>query len=182
MKSATRAIVNAIIPLVKNKTFEEGRLVEAVNDALLIQNDMVSRGIEDISDYVAQRNLFEENKLVYLQSVVINWYLNQTVNQFKNALVKYNNSLESNVGGSIFGDALTPDQIFQSIFVDGTNQKIQSIFDKKEKTLEPSVSMSKESLNERINNLTLAMKYQDLESRIEIEKLIKNLQLALKYL
>jgi hypothetical protein len=182
VKSATRAIVNAIIPLVKNKTFEEGRLVEAVNDALLIQNDMISRGIEDISDYVAQRNLFEENKLVYLQSVVINWYLNQTVNQFKNTLLKYNNSLESNIGGSIFGDALTPDQIFQSIFVDGTNQKIQSIFDKKEKTLEPSVSMSKESLNERINNLTLAMKYQDPESRIEIEKLIKNLQLALKYL
>lgn len=182
VKSATRAIVNAIIPLVKNKAFDEGKLVGAVNDALLIQNDMVSRGIEDISDYVSQGNLFEENKLVYLQSVVINWYLNQTINLFKNALLKYNNSLESNIGGSIFGDALSPDQIFESIFTQGASDKIKNLFVKKENELELSYNQENKALKERINNLILAKKYQDSESQNEIENLIKKLQLALKYL
>jgi len=183
VKSATRSIVNAIIPLIKNKSFQEGSLIAAVNDALLIQSDMVSRGIEDISDYIAQGNLFEINKFVYFESVVIHWYINQTVNLFKNAILKYNNSLESNLGGSIFGDSLSPREIFESVFSEGITDKIKNLFEaQKEAPIELAKASEKQALDERIKNLILAKKYQDAKDQEEIENLIKNLQLALKYI
>jgi len=58
------------------------------------------------------------------KAFIINWYLNQRVNDFKTAMLKYNNSIESNEGGSLFGDSLTPDEIFNSIFTSNVDSEV----------------------------------------------------------
>jgi len=98
----------------------------------------------------------------------INWYLNQRVNDFKTAMLKYNNSIESNEGGSLFGDSLTPDEIFNTIFtqnVDSDITKAISIFQKHHKnivvmTTETDKSDMPKSDNELlISRLKKASKY-----------------------
>jgi hypothetical protein len=184
VKSATKTIVNAIIPLVKNKQFSTGSLIENVNMALLIQNDMVSRGYNELEKYIGQQKLFESDYLKADQkSVILNWFMNQAVNLLKNTLIKYNNSMESNTGESIFGDNLTPDEIFTETFEKQTEAKILGLF----KTLkapekELSLPSEKENLEKRISTLEKAKKYQGEDEQRNIDELINNLKKALKYL
>jgi hypothetical protein len=125
VKSATNSIVNAIIPLVKNRKFEEGSIVEEVNNALLIQNSMVSNDYKKLSEYITENTIFKEDQSHKTEkALIINWYLNQRVNDFKSAMLKFNNSLESNAGGSLFGDSLSPDEIFNSIFTSNVDSDV----------------------------------------------------------
>ena len=184
VKSATKTIVNAIIPLIKNKQLSTGSLIENVNMALLIQNDMISRGYNELEKYIGQQKLFESDYLkADEKSVILNWFMNQTVNLLKNTLIKYNNSMESNTGESIFGDNLTPDEIFAETFEKQTEAKILGLF----KTLkapekELSLPSEKENLEKRISTLEKAKKYQGEDEQKNIDALINNLKKALKYL
>lgn len=184
VKSATKTIVNAIIPLIKNKQLSTGSLIENVNMALLIQNDMISRGYNELEKYIGQQKLFESDYLkADEKSVILNWFMNQTVNLLKNTLIKYNNSMESNTGESIFGDNLTPDEIFAETFEKQTEAKILGLF----KTLkapekELSLPSEKENLEKRISTLEKAKKYQGDDEQRNIDELINNLKKALKYL
>lgn len=183
VKSATRSIVNAIIPLVKNKKLGEGSLIQNVNNALVIQNEMVSRGITDLYDYVTQGNLFETNPLLNEKTVIINWFLNQTVNLLKTTLSKYNNSIESNQGENIFGDNLSAEEIFNSVFAQAVDKKLLSVFIKKgneDKVV--TLTSESETLKDRIKNLQMAKKYQDNNGQKEVDDLINKLELVLKYL
>lgn len=183
VKSATRSIVNAIIPCIKNKALSEGSLIDDINKALLIQNEMVNRGIIDLYEYTTQIELFEENPLINKKSVILNWYMNKSANLLKTTLTKYNNSIESNTGASIFGDSLTPDEIFKELFENGVDSKILTVFEKKQVTekLLP-LSNEKTQLIERIENLKLAKKYQSESDVVQIDELINKLELALKYI
>ena len=125
VKSATNSIVNAIIPLIKNKKSSEGNIVEDVNNALLVQNGMVSSNYKKLSEFITENTMFQEDESYKTEKAyIINWYLNQRVNDFKTALNKYNNSLESNAGGSLFGDSLTPDEIFNTIFTANVDSEV----------------------------------------------------------
>jgi hypothetical protein len=186
VKSATRSIVNAIIPLVKNKQLGAGSLIENINMALLIQNDMVSRGYNELEKYVGQGKLFENDYLATDEkSVVLNWFMNQGVNLLKTTLIKYNNSMESNTGESIFGDNLTPEEIFAETFEKQTDSRILGLFKTApapapEKEL--SLPSEKENLETRISTLEKAKKYQSEDDQRNIDELINNLKKALKYL
>lgn len=183
IKSTTKSIVNAIIPLIKNKNIEGFSLIDEINNALLIQNQMVSRNFSDLYDYVTQGELFETNALINQKSVVLNWIMNQSVNLLKNTLAAYNNSAESNVGENIFGDNLTENEIFSQTFEQKVDQKILNLFQKNNQP-EKLVSLSDEktALNNRLKNLEIARKYQTEGDTAEIDDLIKKLQIALKYL
>lgn len=117
IKSATNAVTNAIIPVIKNKKFEHGNLNADINNALIIQNDMVSADYRNLAEFIKENTIFKENNEHKTRNAfIINWFLNQRVNDFKAALLKYNNSLESNQGASLFGDQLPPEQIFEEVF------------------------------------------------------------------
>jgi hypothetical protein len=184
VKSATRSIVNAIIPLVKNKRLADGVLIKDVNVALLIQNDMVSRGYDDLTKYIGQQTLFE-NEIFKItpKSIVLNWYMNQGVNLLKNTLIKYNNSVESNTSESIFGDNLSPEQIFKEFFEHGADKNLISLVSNlKDKEQKQDVLDDKSKITNRISSLEKAKKYQSESEIFDIEKIINNLKTALKYL
>lgn len=172
VKSATNSIVNAIIPLIKNKKSAEGSIVEEVNNALLIQNDMVSSNYKKLSEFITENTMFAEDvKYKTEKAFIINWFLNQRVNDFKTAMLKYNNSVESNEGGSLFGDSLTPDEIFNTIFrnnVDSEVLKSLATFNKHhEKIVVTTTETQKPTISEQpiskqellISRLNKAAKY-----------------------
>ena len=170
VKSATNAIVNAIIPLIKNKKSAAGSLVEEVNNALLIQNEMVSSNYKKLSEFITENTMFKEDASYKNEKAfIINWYLNQRVNDFKTAMLKYNNSIESNEGGSLFGDSLTPDEIFKTIFTDNVDSEIIKSIGTFNKHQEKIVVATTETQKETF-------------SKKEKEKLILRLQKAAKYL
>lgn len=126
IKSATNAVTNAIIPVIKNKKFEQGNLNADINNAIIIQNDMVSADYRNLAEFIKENTIFKENNEHKTRNAfIINWYLNQRVNDFKSALIKYNNSLESNQGASLFGsDQLTPEQIFEEVFTKNVDKDV----------------------------------------------------------
>jgi len=160
VKSATNAIVNAIIPLVKNKNQSEASIINDVNNALLIQNAMVSGGYKKLSEFITENTIFAEKEPYKTEKAfIINWYLNQRVNDFKTAMLKYNNSVESNQGGSLFGDSMTPDEIFNSVFTSGADSQVVKAIDTFKKHDQPAVepkAVETNSLPEKGKELLLS--------------------------
>lgn len=146
VKSATNAIVNAIIPLIKNKLNPEALVIEDVNNALLIQNAMVSNDYKKLSEFITENTMFSSDEGYKTErGFIINWYLNQRVNDFKSAMLKYNNAIDSNAGGSLFGDSLSTSEIFQSIFtknVDADVIKSIETFKRNSTTTQEAVNVS----------------------------------------
>jgi hypothetical protein len=117
VKSATRSIVNGIIPLIKNSKLGDFSLIEEINNALLIQNSMISHGYKNLNEYITQMTMFNDDDIFKTdKAFVLNSFMNDKVNSLKTALLRYNNSAESNSGAGLFGDNLTPGQVFSSIF------------------------------------------------------------------
>jgi len=170
VKSATNTIVNAILPLVRNKGFAKGSLIADINNALLVQNAMVSGEFEKLSEFITENTLFkEEQEYKNEKSFVLNWYMNQRVNDLKTAMIKYNNSLESNEGESLFGDSLSPDEIFNLIFTQGIDNDVKKAIETFNKHKSGEYAASK------------ATKYTT-ESEGTNDLLLSRLQKALKYL
>lgn len=189
IKSVTKHIVNAIIPLIKNKNLSDGNLIAEVNNALLIQNDMLSSGYKNLEQYITERSIFEEKEPFKTdKSIIINSFLNQKSNTFKNLLSRYNKSVEENLGESLFGDNLTPDEIFAKVFIDEVNPTLLKAIELKNKTNESDAGISNltendislQQANKRIETLEKAKKYQD--NPADIDKLINSLKKAIKYL
>jgi len=196
IKSFTRALVNAIIPLIKNTSFSDGSIISDINDALYIQNDLVNNGYDSIIQYLKERTLFgDEAEYKKFKAIVLNILINQGSKFFKGLVIKYNEAVINNTGDSLFGDSLSPDDIFKAVFVSNLDESMISLINKYEnnlslqdeqvQTVEYSkpkeiVADEKELVNQRINTLIKAKKYVD--NPEEIEKQIVTLQKTLKYL
>lgn len=181
IKSVTKHIVNAIIPLIKNKNLEDGNLIDEVNNAMLIQNDMISSGYKNLEQYITERSIFEEKEPFKTdKAIIINHFLNQKSNTFKNLLLRYNKSAEENLGESLFGDNLTPSEIFDKIFIAEANDSLLKAIELKNKTNQDETNSLNLQANKRIETLEKAKKYQD--NPADIEKLINSLKKAIKYL
>ena len=184
IKSVTKNVVNAIIPLIKNKSFQEGSLISDLNKAILIQNQMVLNNYKSVVQYVTEQSIFEEdNDLKTEKAIIINWFLNQKANSFKNALLRYNKGVEENIGSGLFGDNLTSEEIFNTIFVNETDESVIKAINIKDKfdknVLSLKSSSEKENLQKRIDILEKASKYNDTDKP---QKLIESLKKAIKYL
>jgi hypothetical protein len=189
IKSVTKHIVNAIIPLIKNKNLSDGNLIAEVNNALLMQNDMISSGYKNLEQYITERTIFDEKEPFKTdKAIIINSFLNQKSNTFKNLLLRYNKSVEENLGESLFGDNLTPDEIFEKVFINESNPALLKAIELKNKTIQSESKtsdltendISLQQANKRIETLEKAKKYQD--NPADIDKLINSLKKAIKYL
>ena len=202
VKSATRSIVNAIIPLIKNSKLGEFSLIEEVNNALLIQNSMISHSYKTLGEYITQMTMFNDDDVFKtFKGFVLNSFMNEKVNSLKTALLKYNNSAESNTGIGLFGDNLTPEQVFDAIFIKEADATVikalqiktgaepEKIIEEVEKT-EVAIPIQapsepndqKASLQLRIKRLQSTLKYQTEEDKPKVEQLINRLIKATKYL
>lgn len=170
VKRTSKSVVQAIIKLVNNKKLDQYSIVEEVNNAILIQNDMISKGYKSLSSYTTEPSIFGEEKDFKTQkAIVINYHLNQGVNNFKTLLDKYNNSAESNMGGSMFGDVTTPNEIFEAVFTKSVDNGLVSAIERTFKDENKSVYLQKSvssldkarttSQDALINRLNKALKY-----------------------
>lgn len=119
IKVFTKNVVNAILPLIKNKSLSKGSLIGFVNDSFLIQNDLVNGGFKHLNDYVKQSKLgFEEVKTDYKnkKALIINEVVNSGFSKLKNTLIRYNNSMEKNIEPDMFGGQLGEQEIFDKTF------------------------------------------------------------------
>jgi hypothetical protein len=107
---------------------------------------------------------------------------------FKESLVRYNDSLEQNLGESLFGNNLTPEEIFDAIFTKNVPSSVLDSINSTQNVKENIVSLpnnnnEKELLEKRISVLKRTLKYQDNEAdRIQTENTIKSLEKTIKYL
>jgi hypothetical protein len=169
IKSFTKNVVNAIIPLIKNKSLRNGSLIKEVNNAMLIKNDMVNKKYNSFAQYVSESTLFEDEQPYKTdKSVIVASFLNGGINLFKNTLKSYNSSVSQNEGADMFGDSLTPEQVFEMVFEKNTDESILKSFKLREKDQENNLSLQ---VNEKSE--------EDLEKARKISEILKKAQ---KYL
>jgi len=117
IKRSTGAIVNAIIPAIKNKQLEIGNLNEDINLALQLINKAVSSDVGAVTSYISEPELFGKQEEVSFNPSVIAVYLSKGGNSFKEKLLTYNASMEQNQTENMFGDPVPPSVIFYEAFV-----------------------------------------------------------------
>ena len=150
VKSYTKNVVNAILPLIKNKSLQKGSIINVVNNSFLIQNDLVNSG-SSLNDYIKQTSFdFEEVSTEHKdkKSLIVNAIVKENSTKLKNVLNKYNNSMEQNIEPDMFGEQLSEDEIFTKTFADEVDKKtIELIKMFSEKNNDEIVFKNKNSLS-----------------------------------
>tara|TARA_R110000823_G_scaffold206627_11_gene337321 strand:+ start:2928 stop:5153 length:2226 start_codon:yes stop_codon:yes gene_type:complete len=162
IKVFTKNVVNAILPLIKNKSLSKGSLIGFVNDSFLIQNDLVNGGFKHLNDYVKQSKLgFEEVKTDYKnkKALIINEVVNSGFSKLKNTLIRYNNSMEKNIEPDMFGEQLGEQEIFYKTFGVELDEKTLNLISK--------MGMKQQPKEKHSTNSKLDMLYRVLNSKYE---------------
>ena len=162
IKVFTKNVVNAILPLIKNKSLSKGSLIGFVNDSFLIQNDLVNGGFKHLNDYVKQSKLgFEEVKTDYKnkKALIINEVVNSGFSKLKNTLIRYNNSMEKNIEPDMFGGQLGEQEIFDKTFGVELDEKTLNLISK--------MGMKQKPKQKHSTNSKLDMLYSVLNSKYE---------------
>jgi hypothetical protein len=191
VKSYTKSLVNAIIPLVKNKSFKEGSLIEDVNKSMLVQNDVISYGYNTLDQYITEKSLFgDEDEYKNIKSLIINSVVRGKMSEFKKVLLQYNNSIESQQGATMFEDNMTPEEVFDATFKRYADTRVVELIENSDRndlslpedSVEDEAVVSDEvsGIQDRISMLERAKKYQ--ESSEDIDIVIDNLKKTIKYL
>lgn len=126
VKRLRQIIIGSLPLLITNANLPDASLKDNVSQALVLQYKINQVG--DFSDYMRSQSLFPEDK-PDIKSLYINSLLRTGRNAFKNAIRRYNDSIKSNSGSSLFGaeQTLTIPEIFDKTIVaavDETDKKI----------------------------------------------------------
>lgn len=176
IKAIISNVVNAIIDLNKNKRVSIGTITQEVNNAIFLQSEINSTKSKNIIDFIKEGNLFETNEALNPKSVVLNYWLNQRANDFKKYLKKYNDALEDSLLPNMFGEPLTPDQLFQEIFVNGIPEDL-----KKAISLVFNNQEDKEIQTENTKIVDFEKNNANFEEKTDLEEQIATLKVAYKY-
>jgi hypothetical protein len=167
IKSITKKVVNATIPSVKNKNLKIGSLNKEINQALLIEYKMKSSGFTSIIKWMNQPELFGENPDLNFKSAVISYWYSLRDSDFKNQLIKYNASMSENQEAGMFGDPMSPDEVFYRIFLETLPSDVQLLILKRFK---PELYL----LEQNILDLETSMDSYDPETQQLIKEAIEN--------
>lgn len=109
VKSFKKNIVNALPLLTENYKNKDYSLEELINNAILLQSDMVSRGykLNEFYDFVSQIQMGRPHNP---DVVVMNRMIAEGPNKFKEFVRKYNVAAETSEGGMFASEALTREQ------------------------------------------------------------------------
>lgn len=109
VKSFKKNIVNALPLLTENYRNKDYSLEELINNAILLQSDMVSRGfkLNEFYDFVSQIQMGRPHNP---DVVVMNRMIAEGPNKFKDFVRKYNVAAETSEGGMFASEALTREQ------------------------------------------------------------------------
>jgi hypothetical protein len=109
VKSFKKNIVNALPLLTENYRNKDYSLEELINNAILLQSDMVSRGfkLNEFYDFISQTQIGRPHNP---DVVVMNRMIAEGPNKFKEFVRKYNVAAETSEGGMFASEALTREQ------------------------------------------------------------------------
>jgi hypothetical protein len=109
VKSFKKNIVNALPLLTENYRNNDYSLEELINNAILLQSDMVSRGfkLNEFYDFISQTQMGRPHNP---DVVVMNRMIAEGPNKFKEFVRKYNVAAETSGGGMFASEALTREQ------------------------------------------------------------------------
>lgn len=109
VKSFKKNIVNALPLLTENYKNKDYSLEELINNAILLQSDMVSRGykLNEFYDFVSQIQMGRPHNP---DVVVMNRMIAEGPNKFKDFVRKYNVAAETSEGGMFASESLTREQ------------------------------------------------------------------------
>jgi hypothetical protein len=109
VKSFKKNIVNALPLLTENYRNKDYSLEELINNAILLQSDMVSRGfkLNEFYDFISQTQMGRPHNP---DVVVMNRMIAEGPNKFKEFVRKYNAAAETSGGGMFASEALTREQ------------------------------------------------------------------------
>jgi hypothetical protein len=166
VKRLKEKIVVALPVIIKNSKLSEGSLKPYIIQSVLLQQKMVSTGI-NITDYIRSPKLFSEQSDNFdIKAYYINELLNSTKFAFKKSLEEYNTIVKSNEGASLFGDKLSVEDIFDKIIKPKIDTNIAAII---EMFLGKKAKVEKEPVKE---DLFLINKAEDILKDLENHFLI----------
>jgi hypothetical protein len=199
VKKLKQIIVQSLTVLIKNDSIKDFSLKKYINDAILIQQKLVSTKLT-IADYLSQLTAFSEKEKEFSEKA---YYMNMLLNtgklKFKAAIEKYNLSAEESLGGSMFGDAISQDELFEKLFIPMLDEKdkpmvafVKSYFNKTTETTvvetkktddiqqlqTEKAPLTKESLEKLVRALEIKNKYKPTDA---VQKRINALKIVIKY-
>jgi predicted kinase len=135
VKRLRQIVISSLPLLMTNESLGKASLKNYISWAIIAQYKINQLG--DFSDYIRTQSIFAEDKIDE-KSLYVNALLRKGRNEFKTALKKYNESVKSNEGESLFNEAkLSPEKIFELTIeasVDPQDKKlIQSIYPENKK-------------------------------------------------
>jgi len=156
VKRLRQIVIGSLPLLITNEALKDGSLKKYISDAVIIQYKINQLG--DFSDYIRTQTIFAEEKPEE-KSLYINALLRQGRNNFKNAIRKYNDSVKSNEGESLFAsEQLSNEKIFELVIENAIDEKdrklIQSVYPKnikKEAMQQQPTIDTKEAIEDIIN-------------------------------
>jgi hypothetical protein len=156
VKSVRQVIVTSLPVIMQNASLTEGSLVHDLNDAVLLQNEKVRSGLQ-FANFLSQSNIFAtEQKIFSFKSLWLNLLLNRGQRAFKATMERYNNSVSSNTGESLFAtELLSPTAVFENIILTESTKNSDS------------ENQDKKAIELYANAHNLLPKTQPLEPKIE---------------
>ena len=183
VKSYTKNVVNAILPLIKNKSLAKGSLIDSINDSFLIQNDLVNNGNISLKDYIKQKTFdFGDKKEEHKnkKALIINSVTKENSTKLKNVLSKYNNSMEQNIEPNMFGEQLSEDEIFEKTFESEVDKNTIQLINRLGQEDEIKEEPSNKIIDKKLKVLTLMLTSASGSDKQLIENKIKLLNLMNK--
>ena len=129
-KKYKQILITSLPVLTKNLSFGEDSIIDYLNEAIVMQNNM---GSLLFKDYIAQINIFGERPSK--KAMVLNRLLASGRNNFKRSIEKYNDFVIDNMNESLFGDKPSTEEIFQTLIeknIDQDELKIINLATKEE--------------------------------------------------
>ncbi len=114
VKTFRKNIISALPLLTTNYKNENYSLEKLINDAILLQSDMVSRGykLDDFWNYIGQTQLGKPHNP---DVIVMNRMIAEGPMKFKDFVRKYNAASETSAGGMFESEAMTREQALSAL-------------------------------------------------------------------
>lgn len=130
VKSLRAMIITALPVLVANGNLpdEEGRLIESLNEAILLEHYMEKSKLS-FADALRQASMFSDSGKWTKRACYLNRLLSLGRNTFKKAFESYNKAVLSEQNASMFGDKMSVFDIFKAVIVSKISQVDQNVIE-----------------------------------------------------
>ena len=127
VKKFRNIIITSLLVLTKNAQLDPGSLKDAINQALILQLNIVNSGL-DFKDYMLQTGLWEQ-KINY-KAAYLNRLLSKGQRIFKGSIEGYNKTLfEGSASIGMFGDQPTPESAFEFYVINAIDPEDKTVIE-----------------------------------------------------